>query len=122
MWGGGALVGLTLVVLASAFGRLALYEEAYGFTWPRLLVHAAILMLAALLACGLLAVVTGLGAWLPSAALAIALISLGALHVLDAYRFIADRNIDRFTELHSSARQTLTQCLTFDQLAGYVVS
>ena len=32
-----------------------------------------------------------------------------------------DRNIDRFTDLHSPARQTLTQRLAFDQFTGDVV-
>ena len=43
------VIGLVLVVLVSAFRRLELYEEAYGFTWPRLLGHLAVLILAALL-------------------------------------------------------------------------
>jgi hypothetical protein len=32
-----------------------------------------------------------------------------------------DRNIDSFTQLQSPARETLTQCLAFDQFTGNVV-
>ena len=64
------LVALSLVVLASAFHRLVLYETAFGYTWPRLIPHTAILLTGAMLACGLVAVFTGRTAWLATAALA----------------------------------------------------
>lgn len=44
------LVGCTAVMLASAYSRLSLYEEAYGFTHLRLLVHGFMLFLGVLLA------------------------------------------------------------------------
>ncbi|ASA20848.1 DUF4153 domain-containing protein [Paenibacillus donghaensis] len=43
------LVGCSLVMLYSAFTRLTLYEEAYGYTYIRFLVHACMLMLGLLL-------------------------------------------------------------------------
>lgn len=43
------LVGCTLVMLCSAYFRLSLYEEAYGFTYTRILVHAFMLYLLVLL-------------------------------------------------------------------------
>ncbi|WP_426449844.1 DUF4173 domain-containing protein [Paenibacillus sp. S-38] len=42
------LVGFSTVMLVSAYLRLALYEEAYGFTVTRILVHAFMLLLAVL--------------------------------------------------------------------------
>ena len=33
-----------------------------------------------------------------------------------------DRYVNSFPQLHSPAHQTLTQCLAFDQFAGYVMS
>ena len=33
-----------------------------------------------------------------------------------------DRDVNSFTQLHSPAHQTLTQCLAFDQFTGNVVS
>jgi hypothetical protein len=44
------LVICTVTMLASAYSRLSLYEEAYGFTQTRLLVHGFMLFLGVLLA------------------------------------------------------------------------
>lgn len=44
-----ALTGLVLVILASAFGRLLLYEQAFGFTRLRTAVHVFMVWLALLL-------------------------------------------------------------------------
>jgi hypothetical protein len=90
-----ALVGLSLVVLASAFQRLVLYETEFGYTWPRLIPHAAILLTAALLASGLIAVLTGRTVWLPTAALGLGFLTLLGLNLLDPDAFIAERNIAR---------------------------
>lgn len=89
------LVLLAMVVLASAFQRLVLYETEFGYTWPRLIPHAAILLTAALLASGLVAVWTGRTTWLPSAALALGFLTLVGLNLLDPEAFIAERNIAR---------------------------
>jgi hypothetical protein len=43
------LIGCTIVMLVSAYGRLSLYEEAYGYTQTRLLVHGFMLFLGILL-------------------------------------------------------------------------
>lgn len=94
------LVVLSLVVLASAFQRLVLYEAEFGYTWPRLIPHAAILLTGTLLACGLVAVVTGRTGWLPTAALGLALLALVGLNLLDPEAFIADRNIARVERGH----------------------
>jgi hypothetical protein len=89
------LVALSLIVLASAFRRLVLYEATFGYTWPRLIPHVAILLTAALLSCGVVAIVSGRAAWLPSAALGLALVALIGLNMFDPEAFIADRNIAR---------------------------
>jgi len=89
------LVSLSLVVLASAFQRLVLYETEFGYTWPRLIPHATILFLGVLLAFGLVAIVSGRTAWLPTAGIALAFCTLGGLNALDPEAFIADRNIAR---------------------------
>jgi hypothetical protein len=89
------LVGLALVVLASAFQRLVLYETEFGYTWPRLVPHAAMLLTAALLACGVLAILTSRTAWLPTAALSLGLVTLVGLNLFNPEAFIAERNIAR---------------------------
>ncbi|WP_410511713.1 DUF4173 domain-containing protein [Paenibacillus sp. BR2-3] len=43
------MVGCSMVMLYSAFTRLNLYEEAYGYTYIRFLVHAFMIFLAVLL-------------------------------------------------------------------------
>jgi hypothetical protein len=94
------LVALSLVVLASAFQRLVLYEAEFGYTWPRLIPHAAILLTGALLGCGLVAVVSGRTGWVPTAALGLGFLTLVGLNVLDPEAFIADRNIARVERGH----------------------
>lgn len=48
------LIGCTVIMLVSAYSRLSLYEEAYGFTQTRLLVHGFMLFLGVLLAIAML--------------------------------------------------------------------
>jgi len=93
----GALCALTGVVLASALHRLALVEDAYGFTRVRLAGHAVVLALAAFFALVALA-----GVWRPAARhlprLAVAL-TLGGLLAYSASApdaRIARKNVARF--------------------------
>jgi hypothetical protein len=92
----GVLVVWDLVVLVSAFRRLTLYEDAYGWTWPRLIVHAAIIAVGALLVCGAVAVLWGRVLWLPTAAVVIATLTLVGLSALNPDAFIARRNLERY--------------------------
>jgi hypothetical protein len=92
----GTLLLLAVAVLASAFRRLVLYEEAYGFTSTRLYVHAFILWLALVLACALVAVATRRAAWIVNAAVGLGLIALVTLNVMDPDAFVARRDLDRF--------------------------
>jgi hypothetical protein len=55
----------------------------------------AILLTGALLTCGVIAIVSGRTAWLPSAALGLGFVALIGLNLLDPEAFIADRNIAR---------------------------
>src|SRR5262249_35548633 len=97
-WLSGTLVALTLVVLVSAFRRLTLYEGAFGYTDSRLLGHAAVLLLAALLLCGIAAIATGRTRWLTAAAIARGFATLFGLSALSPDRFVAQHNIERFRE------------------------
>lgn len=93
---GGTLIALTFVVLVSAFHRLALYEGAFGWTRARLFGHAIILWLGAFLVCSLVAVIAGRAKWLTFAGIALAFAALVALNVMNADRFIAERNLARY--------------------------
>jgi hypothetical protein len=92
----GALCALTLVVLASAFTRLHLYESAYGFTRLRLAADAAILWLAGLFAFVLIAGATRRTAWLPRGVVALSATGMLAFAISNPDGRIADRNVDRY--------------------------
>jgi len=87
------LCGLALVVLASAWRRLALYESVYGLTRLRLLVHAAIVGLGLLLAVVVAALVTWRGGWLPRACAAVAAVTLLGLNLANPDALIAHRAV-----------------------------
>ena len=90
------LIVCVLIVLASAFRRLALYEQAFGFTWPRLIGHTTVIVLGFLLVCGVVAIVTGRATWLPAAVVGIGVITALGLTTFDPEAFIAERNVARF--------------------------
>ncbi|CAN5565626.1 DUF4173 domain-containing protein [soil metagenome] len=95
---GGVLVALTLVVLASALKRLSLYEEVYGFTRLRLVVHAAILWLAAMFGILTVAGIRSNARWVPRAVIVVSALSLLAFTLIRPDAVIAARNVERFQE------------------------
>ncbi len=90
-----ALVGLTIVVLASAALRLKLYQDAYGWTELRLYVAVSIAAMAATLGTLAVFVVTDRTRWLGHAMAVIGLVSLIALNLLAPSAFVAERNLAR---------------------------
>jgi hypothetical protein len=97
----GGLSVLTLVIVASALGKMWTYQQAYGFTVLRLLVEAAELWLGVLYLLMLVALVRLEQRWLPRAAIGTAVAGLLALAAINPEGFIADRNIDRFERTKS---------------------
>jgi hypothetical protein len=87
------LIALVGVVLVSAFQRMALYEDAYGLTWLRVLVHVTIVDLGVVFACAVIALLRWRAAWLPTAAVAIATASVVWLHAWNLDARIAERNL-----------------------------
>jgi hypothetical protein len=94
----GSLCVGTLVILASAFVRLSVYEEAYGFTRLRLAVHATIVWLAILFVLVLIAGAMWDGRWLPRTVALSAVSVLLPLNLLTPDAFIAERNLARYEE------------------------
>ena len=90
------LVLLTLVMLASAWQRMSLYELAYGFTHLRLFTHIFMVCLGALLVFGLLSVfrvrqhIFSLGILLVIIGYAV------SLNILNVDNYIASHNIERY--------------------------
>ncbi len=89
------LVGLTIVVLASAALRLKLYQDAYGWTELRLYVGVSIAAMAVTLATLSAFLATDRTRWLGHAMVVIGLVSLVALNVLAPPAFVAERNLAR---------------------------
>jgi hypothetical protein len=90
-----ALLGLTAVVLVSAFVRLRLYQDAYGWTELRFVVAVAIGWLAAALA-----IVAGLllarrAAWTLHALGILLLVVIGGTNVVGPQAYVAQRNLER---------------------------
>lgn len=91
-----ALCGLTLVLIASAFGRMWTYQQAYGFTVLRLLVGICELWLGIVYVLVIIAVLRLETAWLPRSAIATATTALLALAALNPEGLVAAENIDRW--------------------------
>lgn len=92
----GLLCVLTLVVVASALYRMAVYQEAYGFTVLRVLVDAFELWLGLIVVMVLVAGVRLRGWWVPRAALASGAAMLLGVGLANPEAWVAARNIDRY--------------------------
>jgi hypothetical protein len=92
----GTLLLLLLVVLASAWRRLALYESAYGLTRLRLFVHAVIVGIALVVLCVLAAGLRWRASWLPRACVAVGAVTLLGLNVANPDALIARRAVATF--------------------------
>ncbi|MGW0183560.1 DUF4153 domain-containing protein, partial [Nocardia sp. NPDC003345] len=88
--------GLTLVMIASALGRMWTYQQAYGFTVLRLLVGTCELWLAVVYVLVVVAVLRLEAGWLPRTAIGTAAGALLLLSVLNPEALVASANIDRW--------------------------
>ncbi|RVW11635.1 DUF4173 domain-containing protein [Prescottella agglutinans] len=94
----GLLCALSLVVVASAVHRMALYENEFGFTRLRLGVMATELWLGAVFVLLIGAGIRFSARWLPRAVLASAAIGLLGFAALNPDGYIAERNVARYAE------------------------
>jgi hypothetical protein len=94
----GLLCALTIVIVASAFHRLRLYESAFGLTRLRLVAEVFALWLGGTFALLLLVGALRRASMLPRAVLAWAATALVAFSVANPDARIADRNVDRWRE------------------------
>lgn len=92
----GILCVLTLVILASALKRLALYEETYGATRLRISVHATILWLGGIFVMVLVAGAVWKATWLARTALYFTAAGLLAFTAINPEAVIARENIERY--------------------------
>jgi hypothetical protein len=89
------LVVLTLVVLASAFLRLRLYQDAFGWTELRFYVMAAVFWLAIGAVMAVVTILADRSAWLLHGMLALSIVVGFAFNIIGPVTFVADRNVDR---------------------------
>lgn len=95
----GLLCALTIVILASAVHRLALYEEAFGLTRSRLFAETFALWLGGLFGLLVLAGVAPLVRWqLPRIAVGATAAALLAFSSANPDGLIAERNLERWRE------------------------
>jgi two-component system, OmpR family, sensor histidine kinase BaeS len=94
----GALCLLTLVVVASALFRMAVYQQAFGFTVLRVLVDAFELWLGLVVVLVMVAGWRWSAAWLPRAALASGAAFLLLIGLANPEGWVARQNIERYDE------------------------
>ncbi|MDD9205139.1 DUF4173 domain-containing protein, partial [Georgenia sp. 10Sc9-8] len=94
----GLLGVLTLVVVASALFRMAVYQQAYGYTVLRVLVDAFELWLGLVVVMVLVAGIRWSGSWLPRAALASGAAILLVIGMANPEAWVARQNIERYEE------------------------
>jgi hypothetical protein len=97
------LVALVLGLLGSAFFRMWLYEEAYGFTHLRIYTHSFMIWLAVLLVLFLAALLRERPRWFSFGGLVSALLMLAALNIANPEAFIVNANVERFVRSGSLA-------------------
>ncbi|WP_405164009.1 DUF4173 domain-containing protein [Nocardia sp. NBC_01499] len=100
---------LSLIIVASALGRMWTYQQAYGFTVLRLLVEVCELWLGLVYLLVLAAVLRLRRMWLSRAMIGTAMATLLALAVLNPERLIADKNIDNLQQGKPFDTEYLTQ-------------
>lgn len=93
--GSGLMIGMTVIILASAFVRLQLYEEAYGFTRLRVHSHVFMIWLAILLLAVLALLITARMRLFATTAFVVALSFVITLNILDPDAFIVRQNLAR---------------------------
>jgi hypothetical protein len=98
-----ALIVLVLALLGSAFFRMWLYEQAYGFTHLRLYTHSFMIWLAALLLLFLAALLRNRPRWFSFGGLVSALALLAALNVANPEGLIVQANVTRYVQTGSLA-------------------
>ncbi len=96
--GAGLMTGLTIVILASAFQRLRLYELAYGFTRLRVHSHVFMIWLAILLVVMFVLLLVNRIRWFATATLVAAIGFTLTLDFLNPDAFIVKWNLARYME------------------------
>jgi hypothetical protein len=115
------LTGCTAFILISAFQKLSLYEEVYGYTYTRILVHAFMILLL------LLFVVALFKTWkndisLMQMYIIIFLLWYVALNYINIDHIIAEQNVERYyqTKQKGKPKPAVTSTDRYDEYNEYV--
>lgn len=89
------LVFSSTVILSSAFKRLGMYEDAYGFSFTRILAHSFMILLAVIFAYTLVKI------WVEKLSLfhfyfIASLVYYAVINTVDVGQLVVDKNIDRY--------------------------
>ena len=102
------IVGLTMVMLVSAWRRMELYELAYGFTYLRVLTHVFMFWLGVLLIFAILNVLRIRTNIFALGFLLSCIGYVGTLNLMNVDNYIAERNIQAY--VNNEAEQELDIC------------
>jgi len=92
-----AMICQTLVIIASGFKRIIVYEEAYGYTYLRILVALFLLWMAGVFILFILKILRVKSiSWLISSGLCLAFVFLVFVSTFSIDKFIARKNINRY--------------------------
>jgi len=92
-----AMIGQTLVIIASGLKRIIVYEEAYGYTYLRILVALFLLWMAGAFILFTLKIIRFKSlSWLISSGLCLSFVFLVFVSTFSIDKFIARKNIDRY--------------------------
>lgn len=112
------LVLASAVILCSAFLRLGMYEDAYGFTFTRILAHSFMIFLAIVFA------YTFMQIWINRLSLShflliTSLVYYTFLNTIDLNQLVVNKNIDRFEESGKIDIQYMNS-LSFTGISGLI--
>lgn len=93
------MIGQTFVMIASGFKRIMAYEEAYGYSYFRILVGLFLLFMASVFVMFIFKIAQRKTlAWLISCALCLAFVFLIFVSTFSIDRFIAEKNVTRYLQ------------------------
>jgi hypothetical protein len=96
MVGSGLMIATTIIILASAWLRLQLYEEAYGFTILRVYPHVFMVWLAVLFAFLLILLIIRKPRYVATGALLAAIGFVVTMNIMNPDAFIVRQNLARY--------------------------
>lgn len=110
-----AMVCQTFVIIASGLKRIMVYEEAYGYTYLRILVALFLLWMGGVFALFILKIILKKShCWLISSGLCLAVAFLLFVSTFSIDKFIARKNIDRYLIQGKELDMEYLSCLSTD--------